>query len=171
MLIKERSEFKNKSRPLSCGKDITVQEAVEKMAQKNYGAIIVVDDDDMPVGIVSERDLMKRMLARGLDPKKTKVSDIMTENLYVAKEDDNLLEWLRLMSNERFRHLPVVDSEGKVLCMMSQGDFVSYTWPELMNQIKDTAKASIAPNYQIVLIVLAMLLYVVIVPILFNLLS
>ena len=48
----------------------------------------------------------------------------MTTQVRAAKEDDNLLDWLRIMSNDRFRHLPVVDEEGKVVSMMSQGDFV-----------------------------------------------
>ncbi len=56
----------------------------------------------------------------------------MTTDLKVARADDDLLDWLRLMSNERFRHLPVVDDQGVIIGMMSQGDFVSYTWPELM---------------------------------------
>ena len=102
---------------------------------------------------------MTRLLAKKLDPSKTTLSDIMTTQVRAAKEDDNLLDWLRIMSNDRFRHLPVVDEEGKVVSMMSQGDFVSYTWPELFSRVKETTKASLASGYQIVLIIVAVLAY------------
>ena len=170
-IIKNRLEFKNKGEPLMCKADTKLKDAIKQMSEKNFGSILVVNDDKRPVGIVSERDILNRALAKGIDIENTKVSDIMTDNIYVAKEDDDLIHWLRLMSNERFRHLPVVDENGKVVCMMSQGDFVSYTWPQLMNQLKETARASIAPNYQLALIIAGLILYAVIVPVLFNLFS
>ena len=80
----------------------------------------------------------------------------------VAKKDDNLLSWLRQMSNERFRHVPVVDKEGKLINVMSQGDFVSYTWPNLMYQVKEIAKENYFKANQVVLIILSLLIYTVV---------
>jgi Mg/Co/Ni transporter MgtE len=70
----------------------------------------------------------------------------MTSDLKLAKADDNLIDWLRQMSNERFRHLPVVDDQGILIGIMSQGDFVSYTWPELLGRVKEQAQATFAIN-------------------------
>lgn len=168
MLIKDRLEFQKKTLPLTMSPDSSVYEAAQQMAAKNYGAVVVTNPDGTPAGMVTERDMLNKLLAENKDPSKTKLSEIMTKDLYVANEDDNLIQWLRVMSNERFRHLPVVDKEGKVMCMMSQGDFVSYTWPDLMKQITETTKAAIAPNYQIAFIVAALVVYAIIIPVLFN---
>ncbi|GGE22552.1 hypothetical protein GCM10011529_31450 [Polymorphobacter glacialis] len=96
------------------------------MSEKNDGAIVVVDAADCPIGIVTERDLLRRLLAKSLDPKTTPLADIMTRDLKVAHGSDEVPVWVRQMSNERFRHVPVVNAEGRLLNIMSQGDFVSY---------------------------------------------
>jgi signal-transduction protein with cAMP-binding, CBS, and nucleotidyltransferase domain len=97
-----------------------------------------------------------------MNPKTTKLKQIMTSPVKVAKRDDNLLTWLRQMSNERFRHVPVVDKDGKLINVMSQGDFVSYTWPNLMYQVKEVAKENYFKANQVVLIVLSLLIYTVV---------
>lgn len=119
-----------------------VATAVTVMSEKNYGAVVIVTTDQKPIGIVTERDFMRRLLAKGLDPTKTALRDIMTSDLKVAKPEDELLDWLRQMSNDRFRHVPVVDDDGRVITIMSQGDFVSYTWPELLSRLTEQAKAT-----------------------------
>jgi CBS domain-containing protein len=142
MQIKDRSEFKSKSAVLTFGPDDTVFTAVQAMSEKNYGAVIIVDPAHKPLGIVTERDFMRRLLNNALDPKTTKLREIMTTDLKIAKADDNLLDWLRQMSNDRFRHLPIVDDQGTVISIMSQGDFVSYTWPQLLHRVAEQAKAT-----------------------------
>ena len=66
------------------------------------------------------------------------------------------------MSNERFRHVPVVDKDGKLINVMSQGDFVSYTWPNLMYQVKEIAKENYFKANQVVLIILSLLIYTIV---------
>jgi CBS-domain-containing membrane protein len=146
MKIKDRPEFNSKSSTMTFNPDDTVFTAVKAMSEKNYGAAIVVSPDKKPLGIVTERDFMRRLLNKELDQKKTKLRDIMTTDLKLAKADDDLIDWLRQMSNERFRHLPVVDNDGTLIGIMSQGDFVSYTWPELLGRVKEQAKATFAIN-------------------------
>lgn len=146
MKIEDRLEFKNKAPVYTLSPDDIVSTAIKAMSVKNYGAVVVVDKDSKPVGIVTERDFMRRLLNEGRDPAKTKLSEIMTTNLKLAKGNDNLLEWLQQMSNERFRHLPVVDDRGVLINMMSQGDFVSYTWPQLLNRVAEQARASFGTN-------------------------
>jgi CBS domain-containing protein len=146
MKIKDRPEFNSKSSVMTFAPDDSAYTAIKAMSEKNYGAAVVIGNDRKPVGIVTERDFMRRLLNKDLDQKTTRLGDIMTSDLKLAKADDDLLDWLRQMSNERFRHLPVVDDEGALIGIMSQGDFVSYTWPELLNRVKEQAKATFDIN-------------------------
>ena len=142
MQIKDRPEFSRKGSVLTMAPDESVASAVAVMSELNYGAVVIVSADNMPIGIVTERDFMRRLLAKGLDPTRTALRDIMTSDLKVAKPEDNLLDWLRQMSNDRFRHVPVVGEDGRVITIMSQGDFVSYTWPQLLTRLTEHAKAT-----------------------------
>ena len=159
MKIAERFEFKNKAPVVTFSPDDMVIDAVRVMSDKNYGASIIVDPGHRPVGIVTERDFMRRLLARNLDAHTTPIRDIMTSNMKIARGDDEVAEWLRVMSNERFRHLPVVDADGVLLNIMSQGDFVSYTWPELIRDLKARTSQSFAAKYQLYLIIGTILVY------------
>jgi len=132
MKIKDRPEFKNKPKPFSLGPDEMVSVAIKTMASLNIGSVVILDDEQRVLGIVTERDLLRRLLSVGLDPAKTPLSKIMTAQVKKANPDDQVIDWLRQMSNERFRHVPVVDGDGRLINLMSQGDFVSFTWPELL---------------------------------------
>jgi CBS domain-containing protein len=160
MKIKDRLEFANKPPVLTFGPHEKVINAVKIMAEKNYGASVIIDDNNKPLGIVTERDLMRRLLAKGLDANITPMSDIMTTELKLASADDNVVDWLRVMSNERFRHLPVVDENGKLLNLMSQGDFVSYTWPQLLTKIKDTAVKTFMDRFHVYILTTCIMLYI-----------
>lgn len=159
MRIMDRPEYASKPKPMTVTADATVAEAVAGMSERNYGSVIVVDGDSKVVGMVTERDIMKRLVNAKLDAATTKVSDIMTSDVRVAKESDDLQDWLRIMSNERFRRLPIVDDGGKLVSIMTQGDFVSYTWPELIDRVTEQTKATVSNNYQIFLIAGGILLY------------
>lgn len=152
MRLRDRPEFTTKPRPLTAPRDATVAEAVARMSEMNFGSVIVVDDDRKVEGLVTERDIMKRVVNQGRDPKSTRLGEIMTSNPMVAREDDDLLDWLRIMSNERFRRLPIVDADGRIVAIMTQGDFVSYTWPDLIYQGKQIVRAGLAGNYNLGLI-------------------
>ena len=84
----------------------------------------------------------------------------------VADKNDEMVVWLRQMSNERFRHVPVVDESGKLINIMSQGDFVSYTWPNLLYQVKEITKENYFKANQVVLIILSLLIYTIVTTIL-----
>lgn len=159
MKISERPEFASKPKPLTLTKEESVAVAVSKMADKNFGSVMVVDEAESLVGIVTERDILKRLVNADRDAKKTKLVDIMTTDIRVAKKDDQILDWLQIMSNERFRRLPVVDEQNRVQAVMTQGDFVSYTWPDLIYQAKQITLATITTNYRMLIIALGILLY------------
>lgn len=150
--LMDRPEYKSKQRPLTCSPYTSIFDAVTSMSEKNFGAVIVVDPDKKVLGVVTERDVMNKLVALELDARETVVSDIMTKDPRVASESDDMLDWLRIMSNERFRRLPVVDDNGRIKAVFTQGDFVSYTWPDLMYQMKSIATATVTKNWPFFLI-------------------
>ena len=129
------------------------------MADKNYGSVVMVDSKDKVVGIVTERDIVKKWVNNNMSPKTTKLEDIMTLNPRVANENDDVVDWLRIMSNDRFRRLPVVDADGKIKVIFTQGDFVSYTWPDLIFQASQLAKASFMKGFSINTLLIFMVIY------------
>ena len=155
----DRPEFKTKPKPVTfLGKD-KVSQAIAVMADKNYGSVVIVDSKDKVVGIVTERDIVKKLVNNNMSPKTTKLEDIMTLNPRVANENDDVVDWLRIMSNDRFRRLPVVDADGKIKVIFTQGDFVSYTWPDLIFQASQLAKASFMKGFSINTLLLFMVIY------------
>jgi len=145
----DRPEFKTKPKPIVFLKNDLVSKAVEVMSEKNYGSVIIVDKDKKVIGIVTERDIVKKLVRKSLSPNTTKLEEIMTENPRVANENDSVLDWLRIMSNDRFRRLPVIDKSGRIKVIFTQGDFVSYTWPDLIFQAKQMVKASFMSGFSV----------------------
>ena len=140
-----------------------VSAAISVMAEKNIGSVVILDSERRVRGIVTERDLLRRLLRDNLDQKTTKLSDIMTKDVKTAGVEDEVVDWLRLMSNERFRHLPVVDSEGRLVNVLSQGDFVSYTWPSLLLTLKDKATETFfGSKSQVTILALGIMVYTII---------
>jgi CBS domain-containing protein len=159
MRIKDRPEFATKPRPLTMAKEATVAEAVAAMSDHDYGCIVVVDPAGGIEGLMTERDVLKRLVNRGRDARETRVADIMTSNPRVGRDTDDLLDWLRIMSNERFRRLPVIDDQGRLVAVMTQGDFVSYTWPDLVYQLPRTGLRSAPDTLTLLLIGGGIMLY------------
>jgi CBS domain-containing protein len=103
-------------------RDATVAEAVRVMAAHNVGIVTVLDGDRL-VGVFSERDLVRRVVDRGLDAARTPVGDVMTTEIVVADIDEDYQSAMRKMDQANIRHLPVV-SEGRLLSMMSIRDLM-----------------------------------------------
>lgn len=100
----------------------TVSEAVRVMATHNVGIVTVLEGDKL-VGVFSERDVVRRVADRGLDPAGTRVGDVMTTELVVADADDDYQSAMRKMDQANIRHLLVV-SEGRILSMISIRDLM-----------------------------------------------
>lgn len=97
-----------------------VMTAVELMNSRRIGSLLVISDGRL-VGILTERDLLKRVLAARLDPATTLVRDVMTRDLIVIGPQDTLGDALAIITRNRCRHLPVVDGD-KLLGVVSAGD-------------------------------------------------
>ena len=157
--LKDRPEYNSKPRPITFKKNDSVAKAVKTMSEKNYGSVVIVDNQSKVIGICTERDVLIKLVNKKLNAEKTKISEIMTENPRVGKEDDEVLSWLRTMSNDRFRRLPVVDNQGRIKAIFTQGDFVSYTWPDLLYQATQMTKASLTKHFNATSIIVMIMLY------------
>lgn len=108
----------------SVSPDTTVFEAIELMAQKNVGALLVVDGDQ-PIGIISERDYTRRIALEGRNSRQVRVREIITGRLVSVTPDSRIDECLALMTHHRIRHLPVLQEE-RVVGVVSIGDLVNW---------------------------------------------
>jgi len=99
-----------------------VADAVRAMAAHNVGIVSVLEGDKL-VGVFSERDVVRRVVDRGLDPARTPVGDVMTTELVVADADEDYQSAMRKMDQANIRHLLVV-SEGRILSMISIRDLM-----------------------------------------------
>ena len=100
--------------------DQTVQEAANFMLQADAGSIPVVDGDRL-IGMITDRDIAVRGIAKGNGPD-TLVRELMTDDLIVARADDDIEEVARKMSSAQVRRLPVIDSEERLCGIVSLGD-------------------------------------------------
>jgi len=110
------------SNPIVMKPTDTVADAIRVMADHNIGAVIIVDDRFRPIGIFTERDLLIKVCAKGLDPAKVKLEEVMTRDPITIKEDTPALQALEIMMNFGFRHLPVVDDNGILVGVVSIRD-------------------------------------------------
>lgn len=108
----------------SVSPDATVYDAVALMAEKNVGALLVVQDGTL-VGLVSERDYTRKVMLRGKKSRETLVNEIMSSGLTVISPREPVENCLRMMTDKRIRHLPVVDGET-IRGVISIGDLVKW---------------------------------------------
>lgn len=99
-----------------------VADAVRAMTEQNVGIVAVLEGDVL-AGVFSERDVVRRVVDRGLDPARTAVRDVMTTDLIVGDADEDCQAALRTMDRANIRHLPVV-SGGRLLSMISIRDLM-----------------------------------------------
>ena len=115
-----------KSKPEQTVETVTpstsVYDAVKRMAEKNIGALLVMEDVTI-VGVVTERDYARKIVLMGRSSKETQVRDIMTFPVMYVRPDQTNEECMALMTDNRVRHLPVMD-EGKLIGLISIGDLV-----------------------------------------------
>jgi len=108
---------------LSISRDQSVADAIGQMVEHEVGALIVVEDDK-PVGMFTERDVLICWTRKGEKPfKDIKVSEVMTVNMIIAEQDDDLCYVTTIMIKNRIRHLPVLE-KNKIIAMLSIRDVV-----------------------------------------------
>ena len=117
-ILKDKGSF-----VITVNQDKTVYEALEAFASHKVGSLLVVDNDDNPVGIIGPRDVLTETLRVVEGIKASKVKDVMTREIIVASPDDDVEEAEKTMTKNRIRHLPIVET-GKIAGIISIGDLV-----------------------------------------------
>ena len=112
----------------------TVFEALEKIVERNVGSILVTDGVEV-VGIMTERDYLRKIAVKGRTSRETKVSEIMTSPLVYVAPETTIEETMAIMTDRRIRHLPVVENDD-VIGILSIGDVVKFQSREQSFQIQ-----------------------------------
>ena len=107
---------------LSIDPSATVFDAVAKMAEKDVGSLVVMDDDEI-VGMITERHYARNVVLKGKTSPAMPISDIMERNVVVVQPEQSVEQCMAIMTDKRIRHLPVVDGE-KLIGVISIGDLV-----------------------------------------------
>jgi len=112
----------NKNRQIwTISKDQSVMQALILMSEKNIGAIIIVDNNDFPIGIFSERDYARKIVLKGKSSKDTLLDEVMTKELITVTRDYKIDQCMEIMNEKRIRHLPVLENK-KIVGIISIGD-------------------------------------------------
>jgi CBS domain-containing protein len=122
-MITVREFIVQTKRPVwSLSSNNTVRQALQLMADKNIGAIVIKDQDNL-TGIFSERDYARKVVLKGKNSNDTKLAEVMSKDVITISSDMQIDACMQLMTDKRIRHLPVVDN-GKSLGIISIGDVV-----------------------------------------------
>ena len=108
--------------PASCAPTDTVIQAAQLMKQHDVGSVPVVESDKRLVGIVTDRDLVVKVLAAGRGVEQATVKEAMTPNPASCREDDDLEQAMKLMKERQVRRMPIVDGSGRLSGIIAQAD-------------------------------------------------
>ncbi|GAB3374110.1 CBS domain-containing protein [Massilia agri] len=122
------------SQATHCTRDETVQGAALLMRRQHVGDVVVVDRFDgasVPVGILTDRDIVVSVIAPGLDPASLQVGDIMSDDLLTARDSDDVYETIEKMRLRGIRRVPVVDAGGSLAGIVSADDLLEFLAEEM----------------------------------------
>lgn len=123
MNFRQISDMVRDKNPVCLPGTTTVQEACQRMRDRRVGAVLVTDERKRLVGIFTGRDAVTRMLAECRDPARTCLVEVMSASPSTLPTTMTSLDALRLMEDGGFRHVPVVEKDGRIVSVISRGDF------------------------------------------------
>ena len=118
---------------ITTGPATTVAEVADIIARERIGAVVVTEQDNQVVGIISERDIVNGLSKRGIGLLDLPISDVMTRDVFTCATTEDVNQLRREMTNRRARHIPIVE-EGKLIGIISIGDIVKNRLDELESE-------------------------------------
>ena len=120
----------------------TVAEAVQLMIDNSVGAVAVIDDQGIVAGMFTERDVLEKFALSGRDAATTPVRGLMSPMVEMATEETTPAEALRVMLERHYRHMPVVDDQGKVLGILSIRHILEAKIDDLLAQLEGSPRST-----------------------------
>lgn len=142
-LIQERLGDWELSKPVMVATDASLRHAIDTMKDRHVGCVIVGDGPGSLVGIFTERDLLTRVVLKGVDEDQTPVGTFMTAAPEALHRDDSIAQALHLMIQEGFRHVPVLDDNDRLIGVFSMRDvarFVADLFPKEVHNAPPTGR-------------------------------
>ena len=124
IMIKNLPKIKSKKTCFSFTSESTVSEIADMMDLKDIGAVPIINQDNLLIGILSERDIVRKLVKTGRDSDLVTAHDIMTKEIKSVQLDTSIDEAQRIMTENNIRHLPVVDQNHKLINFLSQRDLI-----------------------------------------------
>ena len=112
--------------PACCDPDTSLQEVAKMMVEKDCGCIPVVDENSKPIGMITDRDITVRTVAKGQNPLDLTAGKVMTSDVYTVTPETSIEECCRLMEEKQVRRVAVVDAKGTCCGMVAQADIANY---------------------------------------------
>jgi len=132
MMVCDMPEFIQDHEIVSLPPTATAKEAMDLINKHNIGAIPILQGENVLVGIFSERDLIRRVFAKGLDPEKVTMAEVMTPDPDTLMIEDDINKAMDMMAEGGYRHMPLVDPLGNFSGILSQRDFMKAARMELL---------------------------------------
>ena len=133
-LVTHLLEAKGK-KVISISPDASVFDAIKMMADESIGSLVVMDENEKLVGIVTERDYARKVIVKGRSSNDTRVAEIMTADVMTAGSDHTVKSCMEIMTDKKLRHLPVVEND-RVIAMISIGDLVQAVIADQQEEIE-----------------------------------
>ena len=124
----------------------TVFDAAKLMSERGVGSIVVADLDKKPIGMVTDRDIVLKVIVQGKDPKFTNLKEIMTKDIIILSQDRGFFETTKIMSEMGIRRIPIVDHDGKLTGIISLDDMILVFGEELSNIANAIASGTSIPK-------------------------
>lgn len=128
--------------------DAKVVEVAKQMADQDVGSVLVLSNGK-PRGILTDRDIVVRCLAKNIDVSDCTIENIMTESLETCNEEDGIFECIEKMRSAKVRRMPVVNQQGKVIGIISFGDLLAVLSKEFAELTSTTTPAEESPENQL----------------------
>lgn len=162
MKIHEIPEFHNRSELVTLPSSTLVRDAAKRLASSEIGAVPVVDNGKL-VGVFSERDILKRVVAEGKNPDTTMLSEVMTTNPQTASPDDWVTTGMDYMVKGHYRHLPIINNKGELVGFLSQRDFLAMSVGYLLKQTARISFITLAKAPPVWILIGGILLYTILI--------